>query len=83
VLWNLDLPFVPLLTALIYVLARGPGMAEQQRAALRGAKAETDAYIRDVEAKSPADHIADGKKLPDAGTINSDEFERLKAMALA
>ena len=83
VLWILGLLFVPLLTALIYVLARGPGMAERQRAALRSAKAETDAYIRDVAAKSPADHIADAKKLLDAGTINSDEFARLKAKALA
>ena len=83
VIWILGLIFVPLLTALIYVLARGPGMAERQRAALRAAKADTDAYIRDVAAKSPADQIADAKKLLDGGTINADEFARLKAKALA
>jgi Phospholipase_D-nuclease N-terminal len=83
VIWILGLILVPLLTALIYVLARGRGMAERQRAALRAAKADTDAYIRDVAAKSPADQIADAKKLLDGGTINSDEFARLKAKALA
>jgi hypothetical protein len=83
VLWILGLLFVPLLTALIYVLARGPGMAERQRAALRNAKADTEAYIRAVAAKSPADQIADAKALHTAGTINDDEFARLKAKALA
>ena len=83
VLWIIGLIFVPLLTALIYVLARGKGMSERQRAAVRAAKADTDAYIRDVAGKSPADHISDAKKLLDAGTINADEFARLKTKALA
>jgi len=83
VLWLIGLIFLPVLTALIYILARGGGMAERQRAALRSAKADTDAYIREVAAKSPADQIADAKKLLDAGTITNDEFARLKAKALA
>jgi len=83
VLWLIGLIFLPVLTALLYILARGGGMAARQRAALRSAKADTDAYIRDVAAKSPADQIADAKKLLDAGTINADEFARLKAKALA
>ena len=44
---------------------------------------ETDAYIRNVAGKSPADQIADAKKLLDSGTINADEFAKLKAKALA
>jgi len=83
VLWIIGLIFLPVLTALIYILARGSGMAERQRAVVRNAKADTDAYIRDVAGKSPADQIADAKKLLDAGTISSDEFARLKAKALA
>jgi hypothetical protein len=83
VLWIIGLIFVPLLTVLIYVLARGKGMSERQRGALQAAKADTDAYIRDVAGKSPADHIADAKKLLDAGTITPDEYARLKAKALA
>jgi len=83
VIWLIGLIFLPVLTALIYILARGGGMADRQRAVLRSAKADTDAYIREVAAKSPAEQIADAKKLLDAGTINGDEFARLKAKALA
>ena len=83
VLWIIGLIFLPLLTALIYVLARGRGMSERQRAAVRSAKSDTEAYIRDVAGKSPADQIADAKKLLDAGIITSDEFTRLKTKALA
>jgi ABC-type multidrug transport system fused ATPase/permease subunit len=83
VIWLIGLIFLPVLTALIYILARGRGMADRQRAAMRSAKADTDAYIREVAAKSPADQIADAKKLLDAGTISNDEFARLKTKALA
>jgi hypothetical protein len=83
VIWLIGLIFLPVLTALVYILARGGGMAARQHAALRSAKADTDAYIRQVAAKSPADQIADAKKLLDAGTINNDEYARLKAKALA
>jgi hypothetical protein len=83
VLWIIGLIFLPLLTALIYILARGSGMAARQRAAVSSAKSDTEAYIRQVAGKSPADQIADAKKLLDAGTISSDEFARLKAKALS
>jgi hypothetical protein len=82
-IWIVGLIAVPLLTALIYILARGGGMAARQRAALNQAKSDTDAYIRGVAGKSPAEQIADAKKLLDAGTISADEFAKLKAKALA
>ena len=83
VLWLIGLIFLPVLTALLYILARGRGMAERQRVAMQRAKSDTDAYIREVAGKSPADQIADAKALLDAGTINLEEFARLKAKALA
>ena len=82
-LWLIALVFLPMLTALAYVLTRGRGMAERQRASLERSKADADAYIRQVAGKSPADQIADAKKLLDAGTISQDEFAKLKAKALA
>jgi heme/copper-type cytochrome/quinol oxidase subunit 2 len=82
-LWIIGLIFLPVMTALVYIVARGRGMAERQRAAVQRAKTETDAYIRDVAGKSPADQIATAKTLLDAGTITQDEFARLKAKALA
>ncbi len=82
-LWIIFLIFFPYLTALVYVIARGKGMAERQLAATQQARQQTDAYIRDVAGKSPADHIAEAKALLDNGTITQQEFERLKAKALA
>ncbi|MFN9209623.1 MAG: SHOCT domain-containing protein [Betaproteobacteria bacterium] len=82
-LWIVGLIVQPMLTALVYNIARGRGMAERQRAALQRAKSDTDAYIRQVAGKSPADQIADARALLDAGTISADEFAKLKAKALA
>jgi hypothetical protein len=81
-LWVVLLIFVPMLTALVYLIARGRGMAERNMAAAKDAKAATDDYIKTV-AGSPADHIASAKKLLDDGTITPQEFEALKAKALA
>jgi hypothetical protein len=83
VLWLIGLVFVPMLTALIYILARGKGMADRQLAAAQQARSATDAYIRSVAGKSPAEQIADAKALLDAGTIDQGEFLQLKAKALA
>lgn len=83
VLWMIGLVFVPVLTAAAYIIARGEGMSHRQRATLEKTKSETDAYIRGVAGKSPADQISDAKALLDAGTITQDEFARLKAKALA
>ena len=81
-LWLIGLIFVPMFTALVYVIARGNGMALRQRAAMERSKSEAESYIRQVAGKSPAEQIADAKALLDAGTINLEEFARLKAKAL-
>lgn len=81
-LWLIGLIFLPMLTALIYVIARGNGMAKRQRAALERSKSEAESYIRQVAGKSPAEQIADAKALLDAGTISQEEFAKLKAKAL-
>ena len=82
-LWIIGLIFLPVMTALVYIIARGRGMAERQRSAVQRAKSDTETYIRDVAGKSPAEQIADAKALLDAGTISAEEFARLKAKALA
>jgi ABC-type multidrug transport system fused ATPase/permease subunit len=81
--WIIFLIVAPFLTALIYIIARGKGMAERQMQAVQQAKSDTDSYIREVAGKSPAEHIADAKALLDAGTIDQNEFAQLKAKALA
>jgi len=82
-LWIIGLVFVPVLTSIIYILARGSGMAQRQQAAMQKAKADTDAYIRNAAGTSPAQEIAQAKALRDAGTITDAEYERIKAKALA
>ena len=89
-LWIILLIFAPYLTALVYIIARGRGMSERQMAAAKEARSETDAYIKQVAGasaggggKSPAEHIAEAKKLLDSGTIDQAEFDTLKAKALA
>lgn len=83
VLWALGLIFLPVLTALIYIIARGRGMAARQQAGVERARSSTEAYIKEVAGRSPAAEIAEAKALLDAGTISQAEFERLKAKALA
>nr|WP_313810874.1 SHOCT domain-containing protein [Glutamicibacter sp.] len=82
-LWMVLLIFVPFITLLVYLIARGKGMAERQVAQVRQAQGETENYIRSVAETSPAQAIADAKKLLDAGTITAEEYAALKAKALA
>ncbi len=82
-IWVIFLVFLPFLTALVYLVARGRGMSERQRAAAQAAQADANTYIRSVaSASSPADDIAKAKALLDSGTITPAEFEALKAKAL-
>lgn len=82
-LWFIFLIFIPILTALIYIIARGRGMAERSAAAAQQAESATADYIRNVAGTSPADQIANAKQLLDSGAITKDEFEALKKKALA
>jgi predicted ferric reductase len=83
-LWVIALVIFPFLTALIYLIARGRGMAERQAGEVRQAQAATDSYIQHVAGRSnPADQISTAKGLLDNGTITQGEFDRLKAAALA
>ena len=82
-LWIVGLIFLPMLTAIVYIIGRGKGMAARQQASLNRMKSESESYIRQVAGRSPAADIAEAKSLLDAGTITPAEFERLKAKALA
>ena len=83
-LWVIGLVFIPFLVALIYLIARGRGMAERQADRMRQAQADTDRYIKSVaRPPSPADQITSAKALLDNGSINEREYEQLKTKALA
>lgn len=82
-LWVVLLIFLPFLTVLVYLIARGQGMAERSNKAARDAEDATESYIRQVAGKTPTEEIEAAAALRDAGSISAEEFERLKAKALA
>ena len=82
-LWLLFFLFVPFLSLLVYLIARGKGMAERSARQMQAAKADQDRYIQQVAGQTPpAAQIAQAKELLDAGDITADEFAALKARAL-
>lgn len=82
-LWIFFLIFFPIVTALVYLIARGKGMGERQVAAAQQYKTAQDDYIKSVAGTSPTDQIAQAKSLLDSGAISQAEFDTLKAKALA
>jgi len=82
-LWLLALVLVPAVTAIVYVVARGGGMVQRSERAARQAREATDDYIRSVATTSPAEQIAAARQLLDQGAVTQEEYETLKARALA
>lgn len=82
--WLIILLIIPVLSMLIYVIARGKGMGERDIAQMESMKAEQDAYIKKVAGSdSPTDQIAQAQQLLQSGAITQDEFNALKQKALA
>ena len=71
------------ITALIYLIVRGGGMAQRQQAAMQEAQAQADAYIKQVAGNSHADEIAKAQALKDSGALTSAEFTALKKKILS
>ena len=81
--WIVALIFLPLLTSLVYLIARGRGMTERQVSSTEAMRQQQEAYIREVAAKAtPAEQIAQARTMLDAGTISQADYERLKEKAL-
>jgi hypothetical protein len=83
--WIILLIIAPFLSVLIYVIARGRGMAERRQEALGGGRKEEEAYVPPpvITMPHPAEQIASAQKLLDSGAINQAEFDQLKLKALA
>jgi hypothetical protein len=80
--WVIFLVFFPFLGALVYLIARGRGMAERSGREVQQVRTAQDEYIRNVAGASSADEIAKAKALLDAGTISQSEFDLLKSKAV-
>ena len=83
--WIIFLIIVPFLSLLIYVIARGRGMAERRQEAQGGPRRDEGAYVPPtiISMTNPADQIASAQKLLDQGAINQAEFDQLKHKVLA
>lgn len=81
--WIVALIFLPLITALVYLVARGRGMAERSAQNAAEMQQAQESYIRGVAGESsPADQIAKAKAMLDSGVISQSEYDRLKEKAL-
>lgn len=81
-IWAIGLIFIPFLGVLIYLIAYGNDMAKRNAEQVIQAQKQFDAHVKSVAGGSAAE-IAHAKELLDAGTITQEEFNTIKAKALA
>ncbi len=85
-LWSILLILLPVFGALIYLIARGNGMAQRsarQAQEYQQAQAEYVRSVAQTASTSPAEQVAQAKQLLDSGAISPAEFDSIKAKALA
>ena len=81
-LWVIFVVILPWLGVLIYLIAEHNGMRERSIKQAQEQKQQFDSYVREAAGGS-ADQIAKAKDLLDSGAITQEEFNALKAKALA
>jgi hypothetical protein len=83
-IWIVFIIFIPLIGVLIYLIAYHNGIAERNVKGAEAAQAAFDQQVRDAAGKGgPAGEIETAQKLLSAGTISQEEFDAIKAKALA
>jgi ABC-type multidrug transport system fused ATPase/permease subunit len=81
--WIFFLIFLPFITALIYLIARGNGMRDRTIQAQVDAKKHFDQYVRETAQTSPADELHKLQELKEKGALSDEEFQKAKAKMLA
>ncbi|MGZ6589528.1 MAG: SHOCT domain-containing protein, partial [Solirubrobacteraceae bacterium] len=81
--WVIFVVILPWLGVLIYLIANSDGMRERGMKQAQAQRREFDDYVRDTAGGGSAGEIAKAKELLDSGAITQDEFQALKARALA
>jgi hypothetical protein len=81
-LWVVFIIVVPFLGVLVYLIAQHDGMRDRSIERARQERAALDEYVRDT-AGGPASEIAKAKELLDKGAITQEEFDAIKAKAMA
>ncbi|HET6651284.1 MAG TPA: SHOCT domain-containing protein [Nocardioides sp.] len=86
-LWVLFIIVLPFIGLLAYLIVRGRGMNDRTLEAHREMQQRQEEYIKSVAGgsagSSPTDQIASAKALLDSGAITQQEFDQIKARALA
>lgn len=85
-LWTLFIVVLPIVGALVYLIARGAGMTSRMADEFARREHEFESRVRDIAADagtSPADELTKLARLRDAGDITAAEFESQKAKLLA
>src|SRR5262245_40886619 len=80
--WVVFVIVLPFLGVLVYLIAQHDGMRERSLRQAQAQKQQFDEYVRDT-AGGPATEIAKAKELLDRGAITQDEFDAIKAKAMA
>jgi Short C-terminal domain/Phospholipase_D-nuclease N-terminal len=82
--WTIFVICLPFLGILVYLIAEGRAMGERHEKQARDAQAQMDAYVSSAAGSDgAADQIAKAKNLLDHGAITQDEYDGIKAKALA
>jgi Short C-terminal domain/Phospholipase_D-nuclease N-terminal len=81
--WVIFVVILPWLGVLVYLIVEHDGMRERTMKQAQSERRAFDDHVRDTAAGGSAAEIAKAKELLDAGTITHEEFEALKAKALA
>ena len=81
-LWVVFIIVLPFLGVLVYLIAQHDGMRERSLKQTQDQRAALDKYVRETAGGS-ATEIAKAKELLDAGAISQEEFNAIKAKALA
>ncbi len=83
-IWCIFIILVPFIGVLSYLFANSDGMAERRMRDVQSSQAQMDDRIRSVASTGgPAAEIENAKRLLDTGAITQEEFEAIKAKALA
>ncbi len=83
-LWLVFILVLPLIGALVYLIARGGTMHERSMRQAEQQDQEFRAYVQQAAGtQTPADQLAKLADLRDHGVITTEEFEREKAKLLA
>ena len=83
VLWIIFVILVPFLGVFIYLLVNHDGMADRNIAQAQAQRSQMDQYVRDTAGGGAAAEIEKAKGLLDSGAISQQEFDAIKAKALA